>query len=81
MSKQKDIEEMKSLIKGLEGLRNEKDNYIRTAQNMDEYYFKVVRDRNNIVCKIVALKNHIDRLKKPRDGGIEPMTIPYVSFK
>lgn len=80
MGKQTEIQEMTTHIRGLEGLRAEMDKFLKEHLTMDEYYFKVLRDRNNLICKIVSMKNHIDRLKKPKEGGIEPMAIPYGAF-
>jgi hypothetical protein len=73
---QTEREEMEHQIKGLEGLRDEKLTYLRNARNFDEYYFKVLRDKNNLVCQIVAMKNRLKRISNPREIGVEPMKVP-----
>jgi hypothetical protein len=80
MGKTEDIKEMAEHIRGLEGLKAEYDKYLREARHFDEYYFKVLRDRNNMAWKIKSIKNRIDLLRNPKERGIEPQALPYGTF-
>jgi len=72
----KDKKETIALLRELEAKRDELDNFLRSAK-MDEHYFKVLRDKNSLVCKIVAIKNGLDRLNTQSNAGISTYKLPY----